>query len=163
VGLQNQKQQNSVDVGTASAGTFTLTVDGAETAGIAFNALASAVESAIEALSTVDDVVVSGVGSVGDPYLIEFDPAPSHRYASYAVSGDGAGLTGGPLTVALSQEAEFYSGRGSGPSPALSDSAPGRGATRDALNTRATAAKPGLDVEGYRAKIRRALGKRVAD
>lgn len=83
----------AVDVGAATGGTFTLTVDGQTTAAIAYNASASAVKSALEALSTVDTVTVTGVGSAADPWVIVFD-----QVKTWTVTGTPT-LTGGALTV----------------------------------------------------------------
>lgn len=76
----------------ATGGTFTLSRDGQTTAAIAFNASSTTVNNAIEALSTVTDVLVSGSGTQADPWRIEFvEPAVA---ATAALTGDGSGLTG---------------------------------------------------------------------
>jgi hypothetical protein len=56
--------------GTATAGTWTLTLDAETTAGIAWDAALSAIESAIEALTAVTSVSVSG--SLAEGLVIEF-------------------------------------------------------------------------------------------
>lgn len=85
-----------VDHGGASGGTFDLTVDGQTASAIAYNAAASAVKSALEALSTVSTATVTGTGTVADPFVITLDDTGSTR----TVTGDGASLTGGTgLTV----------------------------------------------------------------
>ena len=56
----------------ASAGTYTLTFLGQTTAPIAFNALASAVQSAIGALVNVGSANVGVTGSAGGPYTVVF-------------------------------------------------------------------------------------------
>lgn len=90
-----------VDRGAATAGTFTLTVLGATTTAIAYNASAATVAAALEALSTVTDVSVTGTGTTGDPWRIEFrDP---HNLTA-DMTGNGAGLTGGSLTVTKRQD-----------------------------------------------------------
>lgn len=59
----------------SSTGDFTITFDGAETAAIAWNAADTAVKAALELLSTIGTVGVTGIGTVGDPWLITFtDP-----------------------------------------------------------------------------------------
>ena len=63
----------SVDVGVASGGTFTLTVGGQTTGNIVYNASAAVVDTAVTALSTVVAVTVTGAGTLGDPWLITFD------------------------------------------------------------------------------------------
>lgn len=50
----------TVSVSGATSGTFTLTFDGQTTAAIAYNASAATVETALEALSNIDAVSVSG-------------------------------------------------------------------------------------------------------
>lgn len=78
--------------GSPTGGTFTLTFGAQTTAGIAYNAAASAVESAFEALSSVDDVTVTG--SAGGPWTIEF--VGTHAYSNVGdITASGAGLTGG--------------------------------------------------------------------
>ena len=83
-----------VTLGTPSAGTFTLTWGGETTAAIAYNAANSAVKAALVAL---DDGYGAGAwtvtGSAGGPYTIT-PPAAG------AVTGSGAGLTGGSFSVA---------------------------------------------------------------
>lgn len=88
-----------VDDNDASAGNFTITVDGATTASIAFNDNAAAVVSALEAISTVDagDVAVTGVGSVADPFVIVFTRDVDNGGESFpVVSVADVDLTGGP-------------------------------------------------------------------
>jgi len=55
-----------------TGGTFTLAFEGQVTAGIAYNAAASAVESALEALTTIGGGNVSVTGSDGGPWTVEF-------------------------------------------------------------------------------------------
>lgn len=77
--------------GSPTGGTFTLTVSGQTTAGIAYNAAATAVKSALEALSTVSTVTVTG--SNGGPYSITLADGG-------ALTGSGASLTpSGTVTV----------------------------------------------------------------
>lgn len=78
--------------GTPAGGTFTLTFRGQTTAGIAYNAANSAVQSALEALSSIGsgNVTVSGSG----PWVVTF----AGTLAAQAVElllGSGASLTGG--------------------------------------------------------------------
>jgi FtsP/CotA-like multicopper oxidase with cupredoxin domain len=74
-----------VNKGSANGGTFTLTVDAATTAPIAWNAAALDVESALTAAGVLS--TVSGTGSIADPWVITFNVAPA------SVTIDGAGLT----------------------------------------------------------------------
>lgn len=67
---QNEKQ--SIYISDADGGTFTLTFRGQTTTGIAWNAADSVVETALNALSTVDTVDVTGSGTEAAPWVIEF-------------------------------------------------------------------------------------------
>jgi hypothetical protein len=82
--------------GTPAGGTFTLTFRGATTTGIAYNADAAAVETALEALSTIGDgdVRVTGGPGPGTPYVITFINDLGHQNVSN-VTASGASLTGG--------------------------------------------------------------------
>lgn len=72
-------------VGAPTGGTYTLTVNGYQTAGIAFGAAAAVVATAINALSGVTGVAgVTATGSVNLTF-----PVP------VTLTGDGSGLTGG--------------------------------------------------------------------
>lgn len=82
-----------VTLGSPSAGTFTLTYRGNTTAGIAYNAAATAVKSALVALDDGYDAADWTVtGSTGGPYTIT---TPT----GHAVTGSGAGLTGGTFSI----------------------------------------------------------------
>lgn len=80
--------------GTPTGGDFTLTFDGETTAGIAYNAVASAVQSALEALSNLapGEVTVSGGPGPDTPYTVTFDDAIGNVPQ---MTADGGGLTGG--------------------------------------------------------------------
>ena len=80
--------------GTPTAGTFTLSVGGQTTAGIAYNATATAVQSALAALSNVGTGNVIVTGSAGGPYSVTFSPVIG------PLTANGSGLTGGSVTVA---------------------------------------------------------------
>lgn len=54
--------------GSPTGGTFTLTYDGETTAAMAYDASAADVQSALEALSNIDGVTVTGTG----PYVVTF-------------------------------------------------------------------------------------------
>jgi len=76
--------------GAPTGGTFTLTFSAQTTAAIAFNAAAATVQNALNALSNIDGVTVSG--AAGGPYTVTF-PASMGNVAQ--MTGSGAGLTGG--------------------------------------------------------------------
>lgn len=76
--------------GGPTGGTFTLTFAAQTTAAIPFNAAASVVQTALNDLSSLDGVTVSGVA--GGPYTVTF-PADMGNVGQ--MTGNGAGLTGG--------------------------------------------------------------------
>ena len=60
---------------TATGGTFTLTFSSQTTSALADNATASQVEAALEALSNITNVTVTGSGTSSDPWVVTFvDP-----------------------------------------------------------------------------------------
>jgi hypothetical protein len=68
------EQQTVTVTGTPTGGTFTLTLNGATTANIAFNAAAAAVQTALEALPNIGpgNVAVSGGALPGTPVVVTF-------------------------------------------------------------------------------------------
>lgn len=103
-GAGNEVTTLAVD---ATGGDFTLTVDVAgdvqTTAAIAENALAAAVEAAIEALPNVTNVSVTGTGTGGDPFVITFlNPASQ----DVTVTADDTNLTGGTSAATVGTTTE---------------------------------------------------------
>lgn len=99
----NERQKVVVD---ATGGTFTLTYDGQTTAAIAFNAAASAVAAALEALSNIgvgDVAVAGGPGNAGGsaPYYVTFQGALEEQDVAQ-LTASAASLTGGASTVTIS-------------------------------------------------------------
>lgn len=86
--------------GTPDGGTFTITVNGQTTAGIAYDAINSAVQSALEALSNVapGDVTVTGGPGPGTPFTLTW--AGAHANENMTVTSSGASLTGGTTPAA---------------------------------------------------------------
>lgn len=99
----NEVQTVTVN-GSPTGGTFTLTFSGATTAGIAYNAAASAVKSALEALATIGAGNIDVSGSAGGPYTCTFQGTLAHTDVSQ-MTGSGASLTGGAVYTATTQEA----------------------------------------------------------
>lgn len=91
----------TVTLGGPSAGTFTLTYKGQTSAGIAFNAAASAVQTALIALSTIGAGNVTVTGSAGGPYTVTF--AGTLANDTTPMTGSGAGLTGGAFLITQAQ------------------------------------------------------------
>ena len=87
---------------TKTGTTFTLTVDAQTTTALAWNASALAIENALQALSTVAEVTVEGVGTLEEPWVITFyDPA---QPGSFTVND--AGLSGGEAVLTTVQAGE---------------------------------------------------------
>ncbi|WP_052336142.1 hypothetical protein [Mycobacterium canetti] len=108
---QNEAQLVTI-TGSPTGGTFTLTYAGQTTAGIAYNAAASAVQSALAALSTVGAGNVSVSGSAGGPYTVTFLGALGSQDVAL-LTASGAGLTGGTspgVTVATVTPAHYANG-----------------------------------------------------
>jgi hypothetical protein len=82
--------QSVTITGAPTGGTFTLTYSAQVTAAIAFDAAAATVQTALNNLSNLDGVTVSG--SAGGPYTVTF-PVGMGDVAQ--MTGQGAGLTGG--------------------------------------------------------------------
>ncbi len=87
----------TLNLGGATGGTFTLTYQGLTTAAIAHNAEATAVQTALEALSTVGAGNVAVSGAAGGPYTIRGQRALERT--DQALTADGTGLTGGELSI----------------------------------------------------------------
>ncbi len=93
--------------GGPTGGTFTLTFEGQTTAGIAWNAAASAVQSALEALSNVapGDVVCTGGPLPGSTVTVTFGGALGYSNRTQ-MTGNVAGLTGGTPGITIATPTE---------------------------------------------------------
>lgn len=85
-----------VTLGSPSAGNFTLSYNGQTTANIVYNATAAAVQTALQALTTVG-ANATVQGSAGGPYTVIF--AGSLLNDGLLLTGSGAGLTGGSFSI----------------------------------------------------------------
>ena len=88
----------TVTLANATGGTFTLTYKGQTTGGVAYNAAASAVQTAVTGLTTVGSGNATVSGSAGGPYTITFDSGLGNVDQLQA---DGASLTGTSPTVTV--------------------------------------------------------------
>ena len=81
--------------GTPTGGTFRLTFDGQQTATIAYNAAAAAVQTALQALSTVGagNALVTGGPGPGTPYVVTFAGALANQNVAQMTAS--SALTGG--------------------------------------------------------------------
>lgn len=80
--------------GAPTGGTFTLTFGANTTAAIAFNAAASAVQSALTAIASVGANNASVSGPNGGPWVVEFVGGKAD-HSEALMTGNGAALTGG--------------------------------------------------------------------
>lgn len=89
----NEVQTLSI-VGTPDGGTFTLSFNGQVTAGIAFNASAATVQTALRALTTINGANVNCTGGAlpGTPIVVTFVGTLANNDVPLIV-GNGAGLT----------------------------------------------------------------------
>lgn len=97
MGARANEGQTVTITGTPTGGTFTLTFDGETTAGIAYNANAAAVQTALEGLSnvTAGDVTVTGGPGPGTPYVVTFSGGDEAGTDVPVMTASGASLTGG--------------------------------------------------------------------
>ena len=93
VAARNEVQTVTIS-GSPTGGTFTLTYSGQTTSAIAYNAAASAVEDALEALSNIGIGDVSVEGSAGGPYTVTFRETLGEQDVAL-MTASGASLTGG--------------------------------------------------------------------
>jgi hypothetical protein len=101
--LTNENQ--TVAIANATSGAFTLTFDGQTTAPIAYPIVNADMEAALEALSNIDDVAVTGATT----RTINFRGSLSQTNVAQ-MTADGSGLVGtGPtITIATTQEGGWY-------------------------------------------------------
>jgi len=103
IALGGANEQQTVTItGTPTGGNFTLTLNGATTANIAYNAAASAVQSALEALPNigVGNVAVTGGALPGTPVVVTFQNQLGRQNINQ-MTASGAGLTGGTPAIAV--------------------------------------------------------------
>jgi hypothetical protein len=103
VTAQNNSQQWNLTNGGASSGTFTLTLNGEVTAGIAYNATMAAVEAALLALASITAGDVAVTGSDAGPWIITMAGTLANL-STNTLTYDGAGLTGGPGVLSVVQD-----------------------------------------------------------
>ena len=103
--MQTNESQ-TIAVANATGGTFTLTFDGQTTAPIAFPLDNAAIESALEALSNIDDVAVTGGGT----RTVNFRGSLSETDVPQ-MTGDASGLTSATtatITIATTTAGGLY-------------------------------------------------------
>ena len=106
--FRDGSSQNEIQVvtitGGPTGGTFTLTFEGQTTGPIAYNASTATVVTALEALSNIGVGDVGITGSAGGPYTVTFQAALAGSDRQQ-MTGSGASLTGGSVSVSVIQEA----------------------------------------------------------
>lgn len=90
-----------ISLGSPSAGNFTLTYKGQTTSNIAYNAASSAVQTALQGLSTIGTGNATVSGSAGGPYIVTFTGTLASD--TTALTGNGTGLTGGTFLITQTQ------------------------------------------------------------
>lgn len=111
-GQATNEVQTVTITGTPTGGTFTLSFRGATTAGLAYNAAAATVQTALQGLSTIGSSNATVAGSAGGPYTVTFAAALAATAVDEIVAS-GSGLTGGTasaVTVATTSEGESANG-----------------------------------------------------
>ena len=98
----NELQTFTIDA-LATGGTFIMTFDGNDTAPIAFDALTSAIETAIELLAGITSVTVVGTFDAAKTMTVEFDGADANT-AFDQITLDGSSLTGVTTTTSATTD-----------------------------------------------------------
>lgn len=93
-GAGTNEQQTVTINGSPTGGTFKLSFEGAVTSAIAFGAVASAVQTALQALATIGAGGATVAGSGGGPFTVTFAGALAAQNIAQLVA-DGSALTGG--------------------------------------------------------------------
>lgn len=141
------EQEITID-GAPTGGTFTLSFGGQTTAGIAYNAAASAVQSALVALSSIGANNVTVTGNAGGPYVVAFAGTKTGPQA--LITANPASLTGGAGADNQVLVSTLQTGVAGSPNVAVTGSAGGPytvtfgGQLGNALQTVMTASAAGL-------------------
>ncbi|HXV34950.1 MAG TPA: ThuA domain-containing protein, partial [Gaiellaceae bacterium] len=93
---QRTNENQTIAISGTTGGTFTLTFDGQTTAPIAFPMVNTDIEAALEALSNIDDVAVTGGGT----RTVNFRGVNAETDVPQ-MTGDGSGLVGTSPTLTL--------------------------------------------------------------
>lgn len=102
----NATEENEVQYvwNNATGGTFTLSDGTSTTSAIAFDALATTVETRLETdITAITDVSVTGSGTSAEPWIIEWINPGDTNISYTLIAGDGS-LTGGSSTVTVATQ-----------------------------------------------------------
>ena len=112
-----------ITLGSQASGTFTVTYLGQTTSGVAYNASAATLQTAIQALSTVGASNATVAGSAGGPYTVTFAAALAQNiypitcdFSSLATPAN-ANLKNGYRNLALHRDAMILAVRPFAPTP----------------------------------------------
>lgn len=109
--LRNQDAQQTVTFeDVPDAGTFTLTYSGQTTANIAYNAAASAIESALEALSNITSVTVAGNFTTG--FTVTFDGTDGNQDHAKMTASSSLTKTGQSVDIYIEHTGRGYDNLG---------------------------------------------------
>jgi hypothetical protein len=109
-GLNNGKQTVTIS-GSPTGGTFTLTYGANTTSGLAYNAAASAVQTALQGLASIGASNATVTGSAGGPYTVTFAAAVAQNNSAQILTADGSSLTGGTPSITIAvQDTELADG-----------------------------------------------------
>jgi hypothetical protein len=112
-GLTNAIQDISINNGP-TGGTFTLTYGGHTTTGITYNAAATTVQAALQALASIGSGNVVITGPAGGPYVATFQGSLAGESIA-TMTSNASGLTGGIGTVSITITTTTVGGEGDGP------------------------------------------------
>ena len=88
----------------ATGGTFTLAFGGQTTSALSYQATAAQVKAALEALSTITTVNVTGAGTLEDPWQVTFVNPGSQNVAVLTASGTALTGTGARVVIGTLQD-----------------------------------------------------------
>lgn len=94
VQAEHDEVQTVTITGAPTGGTFTLTFGANTTSNIAYNASASTVQTALQALASIGSGNATVTGSTGGPWTVEFTGSLGNASQSL-ITGNGGSLTGG--------------------------------------------------------------------
>jgi len=100
---QNEKQTVGID-SASTGGHFHLTYDSQTTDEILHTATAADIKAALELLSNIDQVSVTGGPGPSTDWVVEFQGALARNNVAL-MTGDGSALTGGTTTVSITETA----------------------------------------------------------
>jgi hypothetical protein len=111
-GQATNEVQTVTITGSPTGGTFTPPFRGATTSGLAYNAASSAVQTALQGLSTIGSGNATVAGSAGGPYTVMFASSLAATAVDEIIAS-GASLTGGTnpsVSVVTATEGEAANG-----------------------------------------------------